>query len=180
MIRAMASVYETERLDVRLWAPDEAEIAYDIYGRWDVARWLGADPKPAESVESMRATIGRWAGQAIGAFGIWAIVPRDLGVPVGTVLLVPLQDADAQPVDEIEVGWALHPDHWGHGYATEAAAGALARGWAAGLDEVYAVVYPGNDPSVAVTARLGMTPLGRTKRWYGVELDAFRIPRPDA
>jgi RimJ/RimL family protein N-acetyltransferase len=175
----MDPAYATERLDVRLWAPEEAEVAFAIYGRWDVARWLGAAPRPAESVEAMRATIDRWAGRSADAYGIWAVVPRETGVPVGTVLLVPLQDGDARPVAEVEVGWALHPDHWGQGYATEAARGALDRAWAAGMSEVYAVVHPGNDASVAVTARLGMTPLGRTKRWYGVELDAFRVDRPE-
>ncbi len=127
---------------------------------------LGAQPKVCESVEAMHGTIDRWAassGSAGGPCGIWAVAPRATG----------------EPVAEIEVGWALHPGHWGRGLATEAAGGALARGWTAGLTEIYAVVYPGNDPSVAVTQRLGMTALGRTKRWYGAELDAFWILRPE-
>jgi RimJ/RimL family protein N-acetyltransferase len=43
---------------------------------------------------------------------------------------------------------------------------------------VYAVVRPGNTASVAVCTRLGMTPLGRMRRWYDVELDAFRLMAP--
>ena len=178
----MTPVFTTERLDVRPWTHDDVEVAFDIYSRFEVARWLGAQPKVCESVEAMHGTIDRWAassGSAGGPCGIWAVVPRATGVPVGTVLLVPLQDGAGEPVAEIEVGWALHPDHWGRGLATEAADGALARGWTAGLTETYAVVYPGNDPSVAVTQRLGMTALGRTKRWYGAELDAFWILRPE-
>jgi RimJ/RimL family protein N-acetyltransferase len=175
----MTLAYATERLDIRAWTHGEVDVAFDIYRRWDIAKWLGAEPKAAESVEAVRGTIDRWAARQVGAFGIWAIVPRATGVPVGTVLLVPLQDADARPADEVEVGWALHPDQWGRGYATEAAHGALERAWAAGLPEVYAVVRPGNDASVAVTARLGMTAIGRTKRWYGLELDAFRISCPE-
>ena len=35
----------------------------------------------------------------------------------------------------VEVGWRLHPDHWGHGYATEAATASLAYGFGeAGLE----------------------------------------------
>ena len=75
---------------------------------------------------------------------------------------------------EVEVGWHLHPDSWGNGYATEAARAALRRGFAAGLDEILAVVRPGNEASVAVCRRLGMTPLGRTTRWYDTELEVFR------
>jgi RimJ/RimL family protein N-acetyltransferase len=90
------------------------------------------------------------------------------------VLLVPLPGETG----EIEVGWHLHPDSWGHGYATEAATGALERAFAAGVPEVFAVVRPGNDASMAVCRRLGMTPIGRTTKWYGVECEAFRIGAP--
>ncbi len=152
---------------------------YDIYRRWEVSRWLGATPKVAASVEEMHGTVDRWSVRAQAPFGIWAVVPRDVGVPVGTVLLVPFLDPAGDPLPEVEVGWHFHPDVWGHGYATESARGALEVGWSAGLDEVYAVVLPGNDASVAVTRRLGMEPIGRTERFYGIELDAFRIARPE-
>ena len=44
-------------------------------------------------------------------------------------------------VGEVEVGWHLHPDSWGRGYATEAARAVIAQGFEAGLPEVYAVVH---------------------------------------
>jgi len=172
----MDVVFATERLDMRAWGHDDVEVLFDLYRRWEVARWLGATPKVAESVEAMHATVDRWSARADPPFGLWAVQPRALGRPVGTVLLVPLDDSVGRPV---EVGWHLHPAHWGHGYATEAARGALDRAWAAGLEEVHAVVRPGHSASVAVARRLGMVPLGRTNQWYGVELDAFRIVRPD-
>ena len=43
---------------------------------------------------------------------------------------------------------------------------------------MYAVVHPGNDRSVAVTRRLGMSALGRTDRFYGLELDTFLATAP--
>jgi RimJ/RimL family protein N-acetyltransferase len=92
----------------------------------------------------------------------------------GTVLFKPLPNG----VGEVEVGWHLHPDSWGHGYATEAARAVIEHGFAAGLPEVYAVVRPGNEASLAVCARLGMVPLGRFRRWYDVELEAFRLMAP--
>jgi RimJ/RimL family protein N-acetyltransferase len=174
----MEVAYATPRLDVRPWSHDETPELYDIYGRWDVARWLGATPKVAESEGAMHDTVERWAAAASGPLGVWAVVLRSTGRPVGTVVLVMMPDGAGRPTEDVEIGWHLHPDHWGHGYATEAASGALQRAWAADIREVYAVVHPGNDASVAVTRRLGMEPLGRTNRWYGVELDAFRASAP--
>jgi hypothetical protein len=37
------------------------------------------------------------------------------------------------------------------------------------------VVKPENYPSIRVTQRLGMMPMGRTQRYYGAELELFRI-----
>jgi len=172
-----AEGFSTDRLDVRPWTHDDVEVMYDIYRRWEVSRWLGAAPSVVESVEAMHRTVDRWATRAQAPYGIWAVAPRETGVPVGTVLLVPFTDADGADLPEVEVGWHLHPDAWGNGYATESARGALDVAWRSGLDEVYAVVHPGNERSVAVTRRLAMEPLGRTDRFYGVELDAFRVAR---
>ena len=170
------SVFSTERLDVRPWTHDGADLArlYDIYSRWEVARWLGSVPRPLTSLDEAPAVVDRWNSRASGPYGVWAVQLRDTGVVAGTVLLVPLPDHP----DEIEVGWHLHPDSWGNGYATEAARGALDHGFAAGLTEIYAVVRPDNAPSIAVCRRLGMTELGRTDRWYGAELEAFRLSAP--
>jgi len=166
------TLLRTDRLRIRSWtaAPEDLARLSDIYGREEVCRWIGGTPSvpPAELVE-------RWA--TVHALdprhGAWAVERPD-GVVAGTVLFKPLPNG----VGEIEVGWHLHPDSWGHGYATESARAVIDRGFRAGVPEVYAVVRPGNDASVAVCQRLGMQPLGRLRRWYDVELDAFRLVAP--
>jgi RimJ/RimL family protein N-acetyltransferase len=57
---------------------------------------------------------------------------------------------------EVEVGWRLHPDAWGHGYATEAGHAALAAAPSLGLTRIIAVIDPANTPSLAVAGRLGL------------------------
>jgi RimJ/RimL family protein N-acetyltransferase len=173
-------IYRTPRLTIRPWTTADADVdrIFDIYSRWEVARWLGAQPRAlADRSEAERAAT-RFASRSEPdpTFGVWAVEVGGTGVVAGSVLLVPLPG----DTGEIEVGWHLHPDSWGHGYATEAAVGALERAFAAGIPEVFAVVRPGNDASMAVCRRLGMTPIGRTDKWYGVECEAFRITAPSA
>ncbi|HEX6871172.1 MAG TPA: GNAT family N-acetyltransferase, partial [Micromonosporaceae bacterium] len=173
----------TERLVVRPWTAgsDDLDRIFDLYSRWEVARWLGASPRVLTDPDQAAGMVDRWTERADpeGKYGIWAIERRDGGPVVGSVLLVPLPDPDQRGEGEVEVGWHLHPDSWGHGYATEAARGAIGKGFSDGLREIYAVVRPDNAPSIAVCRRLGMTGLGRTERWYGIELEAFRIaPEP--
>ena len=162
----------TERLCLRPWTTSAADLARltDLYSRAEITRWVGGTPSvpPAELV-------ARW-GQVHaldGRYGCWAIECADSSV-AGTVLFKPLPNG----VGEVEVGWHLHPDSWGHGYATEAGRAVIDRGFAAGVPEVYAVVRPGNRASMAVCARLGMEPIGRFRRWYDVELETFRLMAP--
>ena len=168
--------FSTPRLIARDWTTADAESAFAIYGREEVARWLGAAPRrPAASVEAMRARLERII--ALNArhsqpYGLWALELRGSGAVIGAVLLLPLPGGGG----EVEVGWHLNPDHWGHGYATEAGRGALGLAFGAcGLAEVLAVVYPDNARSIAVCRRLGMTHLGRTDRYFGATLELFRI-----
>ncbi|MGW1178332.1 GNAT family N-acetyltransferase [Kitasatospora sp. NPDC002543] len=173
------TVLTTERLVVRQWTMSTAdqERALDIYSRWEVARWLGREPRALTGPEEARAFIERSRKRSVDPrYGAWAIERRDTGVVAGTVLLVPLPDGDG----EIEVGWHLHPDSWGQGIATEAARAVLAKGFADGLTEIRAVLAPDNARSAAVCRRLGMAGTGLTDRWYGRELAEFRIDRDGA
>ena len=169
---ATLELLRTERLRLRAWTTSPADLARldDIYGREEVTRWLGGPPKVA-----LPELVARWhlVHETDGRFGCWAVERPD-GVPGGTLLLKPLPNG----VGEVEVGWHLHPDSWHHGYATEAARAVIDRAFGMGLPEVYAVVRPGNEPSVGVCRRLGMAPLGRMRRWYDVELEAFRLMAP--
>ncbi|MEU0094740.1 GNAT family N-acetyltransferase [Kribbella sp. NPDC006257] len=170
-------VFETDRLIVRDWAEDDGDRVFDIYRRWEVSRWLGADPRVMTDRGAADRTIKRWNERNQDAvFGIWAVEEKASGTVAGTVLLVPLPEpAGAPSRGEVEVGWHFHPDAWGRGLATESARGAISRGFRSGVSEIYAVVRPDNAASLAVCRRLQMRSLGLTSRWYGAELESFVI-----
>ena len=167
----------TERLTLRPWDPDDpgdVSAAFDIYRRDDVARWLGAHPAPWTDEKAARERLLRWQSGGrddLPGFGIWAVVPKGDETPVGSALLVHLPDAEGTPTDDVEIGWHLHPDAWGKGYATEAGLRLLRHATETlGVDVVNAVGYAGNDASFDVMRRLGLQPRGETDRWYGVHL----------
>jgi RimJ/RimL family protein N-acetyltransferase len=163
----------TDRLTLRRWAPDdEADVrtVFDIYRRTEVVEWLSRPPAPLESEGAARDRMRRWVAISVDrpGLGMWAVVPDVVGRPVGTVLLLPLPGADGTMTDDAEIGWHLHPEHWGHGYATEAARAALDHAFQdLGLPVVNAIAYEGNTASFGVMRRLGMTHRGRSERWYG-------------
>ncbi len=165
-------VFETDRLAVRDWQPEDVDRMLDMYSRADVVKFLGPVPTPMTSRQMavdrvQRALLRNDERRAAGSpCGWWAVTSRASGVVVGTVALVQIDGGDdlATPV---EVAWALHPDSQGHGYATEAARAALDRGHAAGLAEVLALTDERNTASQAVCRRLGLELQGVSEQFYG-------------
>src|SRR4051812_38904681 len=120
-MEAAGGELRTPRLRLRWWTTRRDDLARltDLYGRDEVTRWLGGTPSltPVELV-------ARWAAVCADArFGVWAAEVAGTGTVAGTVLLKPLPGG----VGEVEVGWHLHPDCWGRGYATEAARAVIDR-----------------------------------------------------
>ncbi|MFG2040114.1 GNAT family N-acetyltransferase [Dactylosporangium sp. NPDC048998] len=169
----------SERLLLREWRDDDAGFVLDMCSRWEVQRYLGAAPRLLADRDEALATIARWRGHDDGLHGVWAIEDRADGRPLGTLLLIGIlasgEERPLRPSGETEIGWHLHPDAWGHGYATEAAGVVLRHAFASGLGRVLAVTYPENTASQAVCARLGMRHEGRTDRYYNLTCELFSI-----
>ena len=83
---------------------------------------------------------------SIPVHGIWIITDHTRS-RLGNLLLKPVRlsagGRPSVPVD-VEVGWHLHPDAWGNGYATEAARAAVADAFSRGLHRVIAITHPHN------------------------------------
>jgi RimJ/RimL family protein N-acetyltransferase len=164
----------TDRLRIRPWRADEAPRLLDILSRIEVVKWLGdGEPVLMKDLEEARARIERFAARsAEPPLGVWAIERRSDGLALGTVLLLTLPEAEH---GEVEIGWHLHPDSWGHGYASEAARAVLGHAFAAGLPEVLAVTHLDNWPSQGVARKIGMTDQGVVEKWYDDPSRLFRI-----
>ncbi|MBW4628564.1 MAG: GNAT family N-acetyltransferase [Brasilonema octagenarum HA4186-MV1] len=174
----MTEIFQTQRLIIRQWSPEaDAAQALEIYGDPDVMCFLSGKPEESEQTQraSLQRVIERYA-QLNNGTGAWAIIQKQIGEIVGTILLKTLPDNQGKPTQDYEVGWHLKKAAWGKGYATEAARGAIEYGFnLLKLPVIYAVVKPENYNSIRVTQRLGMIPMGRTHKYYGVELELFKL-----
>ncbi|WP_045732227.1 GNAT family N-acetyltransferase [Pseudarthrobacter chlorophenolicus] len=109
---------------------------------------------------------------------------RSLPALAGTLLLksIPASGAELplQPSGDTEIGWHFHPDHWGKGYATEAAAAVLAYAFNSGVPKVVAVTNPANAASQRVYTRLGLLHQGQTSRYYNALCELYELANPAA
>ena len=131
----------------------DREPFFELNTHADVVAMLGTAPTRVESdaiVDHINEAFAR------DGWGPWAVEVAD-GAPFAGMVGLHRVRAELPFAPAVEVEWRLHPDAWGHGYATEAAAASLRYGFEeAGLDEVVAYTTTLNTRSQAVMTRLGM------------------------
>jgi RimJ/RimL family protein N-acetyltransferase len=169
----MAHRLVTERLVLRGWNAADAGPALGAYGDGEVARWLVPAMDKIADLAAMRAVLQQWVAEdarMLAPAGRWAIERRQDGQVIGGATLLPLP-----PDDEFEMGWQLHPQAWGHGYATEA--GLALAGWAfgQGIEQVIALVRPANKRAASTVGRIGMDWVGETEKYHDLRLREYRL-----
>ena len=146
------TVLQTERLTLRPLIAADAELYAGMRYHPAVAKWLAGAPAGADPVAAARATIERfeqaWQERR---YAPWGIFRDGRLIGQGGLNWVP-------EFGQTEVLWALHPEAWKRGYATETARAALDYGFRdLDLELIFAITKPDNDASRAVMTRLGMT-----------------------
>ena len=171
----------TARLLLRAWTRDDADFLYDMDSRWEVRQYIGVSPAVMTDRSEALASIERRRALDHPVHGIWAIELLGEGALVGNLLLkpIPLSSGESSTSPEVEIGWHVHPDHWGNGYASEAGSAGLSHAFAAGLPRVIAVTAPENLASQRVCRRLGMRHLGRTGAYYNASVELYEQLKSD-
>ena len=142
----------TERLLMRRWHDDDRESFAT----------LNADPRV---MEHMPELLTRGQSDAFvdrieacwdeRGWGLWAIEVPEVAPFIGYTGLWPADHITGEPT--VEVGWRLAHEHWGRGYATEAAGEALRVGFEEiDLDEIVSFTVAQNERSRRVMERIGL------------------------
>jgi len=145
---------ESERLLLRPFTADDFESLFAIQSRPDVARWLYWESRDEGEVRT--ALEKKIEGSRLVDDGdslSLAVVLKSSSEMIGDGTLFLLSAEHRQG----EIGFVFHPDHHGHGYATETA-GLLLELAFGGFDlhRVIGRLEPRNAASARVLERVGM------------------------
>jgi RimJ/RimL family protein N-acetyltransferase len=157
----------TDRLSLRVPTPPDAKALYDLFADAEVMQGLGKERVSAlEDARAMieEGMIGGWRTDGLGPFILETTPDRQVVGQAGLMIFdtrgwTPSTRAEAGSHAQPELGWALMRAHWGHGYATEAAA--AIRDWAhecRDVDRLVSLISPDNVRSQRVAERLGAIP----------------------
>lgn len=143
----------TKRLLLRRWRAEDREPFFALNAD---ARVMEHFPAQLSRQESDRVADLIERSLERNGFGLWAVELPGQAPFIGFAgLSVPRFEAHFTPC--VEIGWRLAAEHWGRGYATEAARAALAFAFdQLGLDEVVSFTVPENARSRRVMEKLGM------------------------
>ena len=144
----------TDRLVLRSWREEDRRPFAAMNADPLVMEYFPAPLTPMES-DAFADRIERHLHER--GYGLWAVEISAAAPFIGFVGLADVP-ADLPPAPGVEVGWRLAREHWGCGYATEAARAALRFAFKSlELVEVVSFTSATNQRSRRVMERLGMS-----------------------
>lgn len=153
------NVIQTERLVLRHLTPDDAEFILELLNEPDWIKYIG--DRGIRTVEAAKQYIveGPMAMYKEHGIGLYLIEIKASGKPIG---LCGLLHRDF--LKDVDLGFALHSNYWGEGYAYEAAKATLAYGADdLGYRRIVGFTSLDNKKSANLLKKLGMKDEGTIK-----------------
>jgi RimJ/RimL family protein N-acetyltransferase len=145
-------IIETPRLSIRHLDERDFNALYALCSDPDVVRYMG-DGQPLTAEQTRQ-----WIGVSINnyatrGYGCSAVIDKASGAMIGFCGLVHPVEAP----EDVEIIYALRPEYWGRGLASEAAGAMLRYGLERfQLPQILATIDAANTASIAIVEKLGM------------------------
>ncbi|MEH6936917.1 GNAT family protein [Bacillus sp. JJ664] len=157
----MFPLITSERLYLREIEVTDLNRMYSILTIENVTRYYGLDT--INNTSEVLDLIHYFKEMFATKKGIrWGIVNRETNTLIGSCGLNAYQERNKRA----EVGYELHPDYWGHGYASEAVKAICTYAFdQLNLNRIGAIVYPENIPSQKLLEKLGFVNEGLLREY---------------
>lgn len=147
-------ILETDRLILRRLEPGDLDPLHALYSDSETRKYF---PDGTRTYEETKEELEWFLGghPRHPELGLWATVERSTGAFLGRCGLLPWTIDDRE---EVELAFLIDKSRWGEGLATEAAAGIVRYATdILKLTRLICLITPGNDASVAVARKVGMS-----------------------
>jgi RimJ/RimL family protein N-acetyltransferase len=171
---------ETPRLWLRWPRLSDAAAIERYCANWEVARWTARIPHPYPKGSAERFVYAAREANSLGRELTLVLAP--VQAPAKAVGAISLERRGA---DRLTLGYALAPEVWGRGYATEAVGAMVTAAFGlSDVAEIDASVQVDNAASRKVLEKAGFSHVGRALRGAPargamVECDGFSYKRAD-
>ncbi len=165
------TIFQTPRLTLREFEPEDTDALAKVLSDSETMRYY---PAPYDRVGVTDWIERNRVRYEKDGFGLWAMLLNSTAELIGDCGLV-RQSVDG--VDEIEIGYHVRRDHWGRGYAPEAARACRDYGFSRlEADRLISLIRPENRPSCRVAEKIGMT-LWKELMWRKIPHHVYCIQK---
>lgn len=175
-------IAQTSRLSVRRLTPQDAPFTLKLLNEPSWIEFIG--DKNVHNLADARAYLadGPISMYAQHNMGMYLVVSKANAEPVGMCGLL-----QRDTLDDVDLGLAFLPDHWGAGYASEAAVAVLQHGrQQLGLSRIVAITLPSNSACITLLERIGFNyekdvcfqPDNEMLRLYGIDTESLPETNP--
>lgn len=140
--------WETERLQLREWGTQDAPWVFQLNEDPEVIRYTG--DKSFNSMDEAVKLLRSYHNYKEHGFGRWAVTLKHTHKPIGWCGL-------KQNDWGVDLGFRFFREHWGKGYATEAAQASLHIAQQLKLEKVWGRTLVQNQASLRVLEKIGMS-----------------------
>lgn len=152
----------------------DAAFMLDLLNQPSFIRFIG--DRGIRSLDQARTYIEERALASYGknGFGPFAVELKDNGRVIGIVSLL-----DRDELDDVDIGFAILPDFWRQGFASEASSAVIEFAMTdLGIKRVIAITQPDNIGSIKTLHKMGLSPESMTRlEGDDVDLRLYAIER---
>lgn len=166
-------MFETERLLIRKFTPEDLEKLIELRSDLEVIKYLGGTRLQNREAITKRLQFYIDCYARYG-YGMCALIWKETGEMFGWCGLQPLEETG-----ETEVGYGMIREFWGRGIGFECARAWLAYGFEkANLERIVAVAVPENTGSWRIMEKCGMK-YEKTEEHYGEECVFYAVSKDE-
>ncbi|MFM2224010.1 MAG: hypothetical protein RJA07_212 [Bacteroidota bacterium] len=169
---------ETERLILRELQPTDAAAFFEMDSNAEVHKYLGNNP--VKTIEHIHDVIANIQQQYLdNGIGRWATIEKSSGNFIGWSGLKFRNDEENNHINFYDVGYRLHPNYWGNGYATESCKAALEYGFTTlNANEIIGAANEENKASRRVLEKCGLKFVNQFI-WKDIKCDWLKITKAE-
>jgi RimJ/RimL family protein N-acetyltransferase len=169
---------ETERLILRELQTVDLQAWYEMDSDPAVHTYLGNQPvKNISHIENAFQSIQQQYAE--NGIGRWAMIEKSSGNFIGWSGLKFIREQENNHINFYDVGYRLHPNYWGKGYATESCKAALEYGFKTlNLKEIIGTANVENIKSRRVLEKCGLTFVNQFM-WKDIKCDWLKITKEE-
>lgn len=146
-------LFTSERLGFRNWKTTDVDALFELNSNEEVMRYFPSTQTKIQAEAFIKRMQEQFSKNNFCYFAVEVLESNEFIGFVG--LSEQTYEIDFNP--SIDIGWRLHPKHWGKGYATEGAKTCLQYAFNnLKIKEIVSIAPTINIPSITVMKRIGM------------------------